>query len=530
MIDFRRHSNKQGKGQILILYFFAYIASSQDDCQVEFTYEAAIANDTGAPDQNTPFVGRFTLHNRMNDMVIESWRLAFQFTDQERINDQKHNLTQNVSLVENFENDIVMEWNAGSSSQAIGPEESSIYKFMGHKDISQYGFTVASISDVQFSNLECQKYRQLESQEAEPEDPQVEIYYKSIESMENEQVQLQQYSVFFIEVFSRSIKTINLKDLTLFYYFEGGNNMEADDFSAQCIDSKPLACTNVTLNIERGVVGSPGAQNQLQIGFAPKAGFLLAEEYSSEAPRQYIIEQTGASAYTKISLIIAISSSIASNLMNITRDYSFVDAPLIGISNVSDGGGQISLRSKIPNKKIPVYFNRQLIAGISPYLDWQLDNATDSCIMSYNNNGSHVCVVVVTYCCRSQNNERLLDDYLAESPITPTPVQISNACKQLPQKFSSYWYMIMIIGALVVLGSLTYGMRHQTNDDQSKMKKVIPPKSVATPHAMEVQVQKSAHQLQQQEFLSAGAYPFVHVPVGGVSAAQKKSSNADALF
>eukprot|EP01025_Chloroclados_australasicus_P049522 TRINITY_DN5645_c0_g3_i1.p1 TRINITY_DN5645_c0_g3~~TRINITY_DN5645_c0_g3_i1.p1 ORF type:complete len:1007 (+),score=141.35 TRINITY_DN5645_c0_g3_i1:521-3541(+) len=417
-----RHRRRVGQ---IILYFCAVcwnLVSGQDQCQVLLMYEAAIANGTASQNNQTKFVGRFTMRNNLNETDIESWRLAFQFTNQEKISGQKDMLTPNVSLITTaLSEDVVMEWTSSEEEPPI--DQPQVFRFLGHKD-SQAEATVASIAEVKFSNLECTQF--IPPSEAQPENSEMYLLYKSIETMVDGEPSSTQYQVFFLDIVNRSNTTRNLKDLKLQYFFEGGDQETPGSYEASCVDSKPLSCSNITFEITEGLPEVHGAQNLLTIGFTDDTGYLLGEEYASEFPMTFIVQQTGETAYSKLSLIVAIQSDTPFYFLTIKNDYSYVDAPIIGIANVSDGS-QVSQRTEIQNNKIPVLLNGKVISGISPYslqdneftaLQQQGDNETEAALcMVLTDDESKVCSVTAHYCCKGP--ERLEADFMAPTPAPP---------------------------------------------------------------------------------------------------------------
>lgn len=147
----------------------------------------------------------------------------------------------------------------------------------------------------------------------------------------------------------------------------------ASDYMAICVTSESFVCDDLTFNITKGVQGMDSARYALEIGFKDKSGYLLHNTTGPSTPMFTVVPQTQELAYTQLSFTIAVESKIAYNYLDISNDYSFAETKVLKHLNGTDGA-KISYRTTVPNDNIPVYYNDDLIAGVTPeYKKFQMD-------------------------------------------------------------------------------------------------------------------------------------------------------------
>eukprot|EP01024_Parvocaulis_polyphysoides_P008411 TRINITY_DN124_c1_g1_i1.p1 TRINITY_DN124_c1_g1~~TRINITY_DN124_c1_g1_i1.p1 ORF type:complete len:541 (+),score=98.02 TRINITY_DN124_c1_g1_i1:106-1728(+) len=403
--------------------FLYFTADASGQCDVQITYRAYIGASVG--DQGpVSFVGEFSLNNHNDD--VNEWLLKFKLGEGEEL-DQI--VTSDVSVDSmSTSDDITFQWAAPKNTSfenGSGMEAA----FVGTKDLSKYSEGVTPVVDVEFNNVMCDQVIEIEQDEepafVEPSAYGVEVDFRPIDIIAKDGSQSKQQQIFHVELISKSDVSLYLNALKLRYYFAGGANdkfANASDYIAVCVSSESFICEDLTFNITEGVQGMDSAKYMLEIGFKEKSGYLLHNTTGPATAMITTVSQTQELAYSDLFFTVALESRIAYNYLDINNDYSSIETEIVKYVNGTDGA-KLSERTNVPDSNIPVYYNDELIAGVTP--EWKkyqmekevikVNDATEqnttSCVRD-STTDQVFCSVITSYCCVGDTS----------APVKPTPI------------------------------------------------------------------------------------------------------------
>eukprot|EP01025_Chloroclados_australasicus_P054944 TRINITY_DN6575_c0_g1_i8.p1 TRINITY_DN6575_c0_g1~~TRINITY_DN6575_c0_g1_i8.p1 ORF type:complete len:1125 (+),score=97.45 TRINITY_DN6575_c0_g1_i8:93-3467(+) len=380
---------------------------------------------------------------------ISSWRLAFAFTENETLSQL---IDDDVTRLSSGSRNI-LQWQPSDENDILAAGTQSSYDLILEKNTTLYGETVGPITNVSFNNLQClQEDRDIEEvfqiDYVDPGNESIQVNFSYISY--NESVAEADLSLISIHLISKMQNAVKLENLTVYYYFQGGNNsgVSVDDFEANCFEAEPFGCSGINLYIEKGITQDKSARLRLVIKFTPEAGYLLGEEYVAQSLLTYIVEDTGEQAFSSVRLNLQISAKRNNINMNILDDYSFKESQSFFIRSNNDTDADMFNYEEVVNDHIVVYNQDTLVSGIGPwyYLRQQYIESIQSaqgrpCFPSTQGD-IMFCKVDTSYCCAG-SSPLILDIF--EHPSSPPPIP-------LPEPSNNDDNVILLAVILTIVG------------------------------------------------------------------------------
>eukprot|EP00210_Caulerpa_lentillifera_P001000 g963.t1 len=261
------------------------------------------------------------------------------------------------------------------------------------------------------------------------------------------------FTIFAFKLINGSKRVLNLSNVVIEYWFDGGNDVETFPDDSTSIDSKfksdcmvsSLSCSLVNLKIEKGLKDVIGARYKLVISFDEKAGLLPP----------YEMDQDPNSVDGIFEAIVNITSMRFFSQMDVLSDYSFRNTSILdGLSNLPD---QLVPRDYEPNPLIPIYENNTLVWGSPPTAGKAKVNLTElseegrQCWLK--SNSIRQCGLKMRYCCQKSSQRQtpitILDRQKSPSPSDP-PVTLLNNDDDDKDNPIPIWAIGLLIGFVMI--------------------------------------------------------------------------------
>ncbi|GMH34758.1 hypothetical protein BSKO_02619 [Bryopsis sp. KO-2023] len=213
------------------------------------------------------------------------------------------------------------------------------------------------------------------------------------------------FAIFAFRLKNVGNKPINLTDVELEYWFDGGDFQDKPPhllYKSMCMTSTVTGCENFRIDILPGHRYIQGAHYKVKIGFSEEAGELspelflnfghlgLGDEEEEEERPPFMLEA-----------IVNVTSLQFFSQIDVTKDYSFLNTTVI--EEESKLPPQVVSRKYEPNKKFPVYYKGEIVYGAPPKSG---DNQQVKPVSDPNRNqcwfkkpGIQQCGLRVKYCC-----------------------------------------------------------------------------------------------------------------------------------
>jgi hypothetical protein len=141
-----------------------------------------------------------------------------------------------------------------------------------------------------------------------------------------------------------------------------------DQFYARC-EWASIGCAAVRLGIanRQGAYAFgppvPGARFALNVSLAPATGSFLLPTGSSAPPPPFVGRGEG---LARVEVLLTVAARDPAALLNASRDYSYLDTPLVSQQNAPAAPGSMVYRRILNNPRVLTYVDGELAWGIPP--------------------------------------------------------------------------------------------------------------------------------------------------------------------